>query len=122
MRKLAAYILLVLFARTTMQGTDKPFVTLTSVTVAGSFFDARASIIRPERREALVCGREGNAWLYGRYPTPARTYGQMLGTTAIMIGASYVLRKRHSRFWSVPMLWDAGNHWWGAAEHYTTCP
>lgn len=58
-----------------------------------------------------------NPWLYGRQPTTARSFGVMSAELGSAMIGSYLLKKHHSKLWTVPFGFIAFNHGEGVVHN-----
>jgi hypothetical protein len=97
---------------------DAKYWTATVVTAGIVYADAYSTTYA-----SPVCGWEtsakGNAWLYGAHPAahPVRAYAVMSTELASAMTASYLLKRHHSRLWTVPLGFIAFNHGEGVAHN-----
>lgn len=97
---------------------DKKFWTLSSIDYASSFADATASsrYIKPSSE----CHELNPMW-GGKYPSTVRYYGQSLAITGGAMLLSYELKKHNKKWWSLPMIIDAGAHTVGTVQTLKNC-
>jgi hypothetical protein len=61
-------------------------------------------------------------FLYGSFhPSSTRYFVQASLTSAGAIGLSYLLRKKHSRFWTLPVAVDGFAHFEGVMQTVSSC-
>src|SRR5271170_6801402 len=85
---------------------DAKFVSLALISTGSAFGDSYTTLFA---RQNWLAGKKGvcnieveSAYLYGTHPTVARTYAVATVKSLTAVAASYYLRKRHRKWWSVP--------------------
>jgi hypothetical protein len=104
---------------------NKKFLALSVAAVGTTFADSYTTLWSTQNwnaRKAGVCNVESvSPWLYGTHPTAPRAYGVAAAKSVGAVGLSYLLRKRRSRLWSVPLIALAGSSGYGVASNMRTC-
>jgi len=104
---------------------DIKFVSLTIISTGSAFADSYTTLFA---RENWLAGKKGvcnieveSAYLYGTHPTVARTYAVATVKSLTAVAASYYLRKRHRKWWSVPLAANAIISLQGVTQNMITC-
>ncbi len=104
---------------------DAKFATLTLISTGSAFADSYTTLFA---RENWLAGKKGvcnveveSAYLYGTHPTVARSYGVAAVKSVSAIAAAYYLRKRRSRWWSLPLAANAVVSLQGVTQNMITC-
>jgi hypothetical protein len=104
---------------------DKKFVAISFVSTASTFADSYTTLWATQNWQAgrtNVCNIERQSpWLYGVHPTPGRAYAVAAGKSASAVLTSYVLRKRHSRLWTLPLAVNAAFSLQGVTQNMVMC-
>ena len=104
---------------------EKKFIALAIISAGSTFADSYTTLFARQNWLAgkqHACNMEAeSAYLYGRHPTVARAYivasGKSLGSAA----AAYYLRKRHLKWWSLPLIANAVLSLQGVSQNMITC-
>lgn len=115
---------------------DKKFWAVSAFTISATLADSYTTSWFAENRAAqwyqwhpygyagIPCASEGGeVWLYGRVPSPARSYEVGLGKIAAGETAAYFLKRSHRfhRFWSAPLFFIGVDSSIGAVNNATHC-
>jgi hypothetical protein len=104
---------------------DKRFIALAIISAGSTFADSYTTLFARQNwlaRKQHVCNMEAESpYLYGRHPTVARAYAVASGKSLGAAAASYYLRKRHLKWWSVPLLANAALSLQGVTQNMMTC-
>ena len=104
---------------------DKKFLSLAIISSSTAFADSYTTLFARQNwlaGKTGVCNREvESAYLYGTHPTVARSYAVASVKSASAIAASYYLRKRHSKLWSLPLAANAIMSLQGVTQNMITC-
>lgn len=92
----------------------------------GKFFAVaafHASAVGLDGWSTIRCGGQenGSRWLYGTWPTERKISLVMVGEFAVTTGAAYLLKRKGSRWWSLPMLGNDVGHVHGLAHNLAVC-
>lgn len=97
---------------------DANFLLMASSDIGLSFADSAISSAYVSHNPRC---HEGD-FLYGSlHPTPTRFFVQASLTSVGAIGLSYLLRKKNSRFWALPIAIDGVSHFAGVMNTVSTC-
>lgn len=129
--KRIAFLLVVLTVSAAAQQAPAPTVSkkllaLAAVSTASAFADSYTTQFAAQNWAAGkqgVCNVEvESAWLYGRHPNAARSYGVAAGKSAAAFAAAYYLKKHHhSKLWALPLLANTGSSLQGVAQNMRAC-
>jgi hypothetical protein len=104
---------------------DKTFVGLALISAGSTFADSYTTLFA---RENWMAGKKGvcnvevqSAYLYGTHPTVGRTYAVAAVKSVSTVAAAYYLRKHHSKFWSLPLIANAGISLEGVTQNMMAC-
>ena len=104
---------------------DVKFVTLAVISAGSTFADSYTTLFA---RENWLAGKKGvcnmeveSAYLYGTHPTVGRAYAVASAKTATSVFAAYMLRKHHSKFWSLPLLANSAMSLQGVTQNLRAC-
>ncbi len=104
---------------------DKKFIALAIISTGSTFADSYTTLFARENWLAgkqNVCNVESQSpYLYGRHPTVARAYIVASGKSVGWAAAAYYLRKRHMKWWSVPLVANAALSLQGVTQNMITC-
>jgi hypothetical protein len=104
---------------------DKKFLSLTIVSTGSTFSDSYTTLFA--RRNWLagkqgVCNMETESpYLYGTHPTVVRTYAVATVKSAGAAFASYYLRRRHGKLWSIPLVANSIMSLQGVGQNMANC-
>jgi hypothetical protein len=104
---------------------DLKFASLALVSTGSTFADSYTTLFA---RENWLAGRKGvcneeveSAYLYGTHPTVGRTYAVAAVKSATALGAAYLLRKHHSKLWSLPLIGNSVISLQGVTQNMIEC-
>lgn len=104
---------------------DKTFIGLAIISTGATFSDSYTTLFA---RENWLAGKQGvcnmevqSAYLYGTHPTVGRTYAVAAAKSVGTVAAAYYLRKHHSKFWSLPLIANAGISLEGVTQNMRAC-
>ena len=101
------------------------FVSLAVISTASTFADSYTTLFARENwlaGKTNVCNVEVDSpYLYGTHPTVARTYAVAAAKSSASVLAAYYLRKRHSRFWSMPLIANSALSLQGVTQNMIAC-
>jgi hypothetical protein len=104
---------------------DKKFVSLALISTGSTFADSYTTLFA---RENWLAGKKGvcnveveSAYLYGTHPTVGRAYAVASVKSVSSVAAAYFLRKRHNRFWSLPLVANSVISLQGVSQNMATC-
>ena len=104
---------------------DKRFVGFAFISTSSTFADSYTTLFA---RQNWLAGKKGvcnaevdSAYLYGTHPTVGRTYAVASAKSAAAILAAYYLRKRHSKFWSLPLVTNSMMSLGGVTQNMIMC-
>ena len=104
---------------------DKKFVSLAIVSTGSTFADSYTTLFA---RQNWLAGKKGvcnmevqSAYLYGTHPTVGRAYAVASAKSALSIAGAYILRKHHSRFWSLPLVGNSVISLEGVTQNMVNC-
>lgn len=104
---------------------DKKFIALSIVTAGSTFSDSFTTMFATQNwlaGKTNVCNVElQSPYLYGTHPTTGRVYAVASAKTAGSILAAYYLRKRHNRFWSLPLIATTASSLQGVTQNMRAC-
>ncbi|MBS1850408.1 MAG: hypothetical protein JST79_05820 [Acidobacteria bacterium] len=107
---------------------DKKFLSLTALSTAATFADSYTTTWAIQNwqntpaGESRPCNAETQSpWLYGTHPTYARVYTVAAGKSVGSALLSYYLKKRHSRFWQLPLTVNTAFSLQGMAHNVASC-
>lgn len=115
---------------------SKTFKALAGYTITSTMLDSYTTSWSRENRQATFarsaaehrmiafgpCSREvGEPWLYGKEPTKARSFAVGAGKIGLALGSSWVLRRKHSKLWAVPMALISADSTMGFANNFEVC-
>ncbi|HTU40722.1 MAG TPA: hypothetical protein VMF10_03370 [Candidatus Aquilonibacter sp.] len=104
---------------------DLKFASLALVSTGSTFADSYTTLFA---RENWLAGRKGvcneeveSAYLYGTHPTVGRTYAVAAVKSATSLAAAYLLRKHHSKLWSLPLITNSVISLQGVTQNMIEC-
>jgi hypothetical protein len=104
---------------------DMKFVSLALISTGSTFADSYTTLFA---RENWLAGKKGvcnveveSAYLYGTHPTVGRAYAVASVKSVVSMAAAYYLRKRHNRFWSLPLVANSVLSLQGVGQNMATC-
>jgi len=104
---------------------DAKFLSLAFVSTSSTFADSYTTLFA---RDNWLAGRKGvcneeveSAYLYGKHPTVGRAYAVASVKSATMIAAAYMLRKHHSKLWSLPLIGNSIISLQGVTQNMIAC-
>ena len=104
---------------------DATFVGLALISTGSTFADSYTTLFA---RENWLAGRKGvcnmeveSAYLYGTHPTVGRAYAVASVKSASSLLAAYVLRKHHSKLWSLPLITNSAISLQGVTQNMIEC-
>ena len=104
---------------------DKKFLTLAAFSTASTFADSFTTLWATDNwkhGKTGVCNIERQTpWLYGRHPSAGRAFGVAAIKSAGTIVSSYYMKKRHRKFWSVPLVINTGFSMQGMIQNIAAC-
>lgn len=104
---------------------DATFLSLAVISTASTFADSYTTLFARQNwlaGKTGVCNKEvESAYLYGTHPTVARSYEVAAAKSSISLLASYYLRKRHSKLWSVPLAANSVLSLQGVTQNMIVC-
>jgi hypothetical protein len=104
---------------------DKKFIALTIISTGSTFADSYTTLFARQNWLAgkqNICNVETQSpYLYGRHPTVARAYIVASGKSVGWTAAAYYLRKRHIKWWSLPLVANAGLSLQGVTQNMMAC-
>jgi len=104
---------------------DKTFVSLALVSTGSTLADSYTTLFARQNWLAAkkgVCNVEvQSAYLYGTHPTVGRVYAVASVKSFGSVFAAYYLRKRHSKFWSVPLVANSVISLQGVGQNMAAC-
>lgn len=104
---------------------DKKFIALAIISTGGTFADSYTTLFARQNWLAgkqNVCNVETQSpYLYGRHPTVARAYLVASGKSVGWTAAAYYLRKRHIKWWSLPLVANAALSLQGVTQNMMAC-
>ena len=104
---------------------DKKFIALSIISTGSTFADSYTTLFARQNWLAgkqNVCNIEAQSpYLYGRHPTVARAYIVASGKSVGSVAAAYYLRKHHIKWWSLPLLANAGLSLQGVTQNMIAC-
>jgi hypothetical protein len=104
---------------------DKKFIGLAIVSTGSTFSDSYTTLFARENwlaHRTGVCNMEvESAYLYGVHPTVGRTYAVATVKSAGSLAAAYLLRKHHSKLWSLPLVGNSVISLQGVTQNMINC-
>ena len=104
---------------------DKKFIALAIMSTGSTFADSYTTLFARENwlaGKTHVCNEEvQSAYLYGTHPTVARAYAVASAKSVTSIAAAYVLRKHHSKLWSLPLIANSVISLQGTTQNMIVC-
>jgi hypothetical protein len=104
---------------------DKKFISLSIVSTGSTFADSYTTLFARDNWLAHrqgVCNMEvESAYLYGTHPTVGRAYAVASVKSAGSIAAAYLLRKHHSKLWSLPLVANSVISLQGVTQNMINC-
>jgi hypothetical protein len=104
---------------------DKRFIGLSLISTGSTFADSYTTLFA---RDNWLAGKKGvcnieveSAYLYGTHPTVARSYVVASVKSCGSILAAYVLRKHHSKLWSLPLAANSIISLQGVTQNMINC-
>lgn len=104
---------------------DAKFLSLAIISTGSTFADSYTTLFA---RENWLAGKKGvcnmeveSAYLYGTHPTVGRTYAVASVKTATSLAAAYMLRKHHSKLWSLPLIGNSVISLQGVTQNMIEC-
>ena len=104
---------------------DLKFASLALVSTGSTFADSYTTLFA---RENWLAGRKGvcneeveSAYLYGTHPTVGRAYAVATVKSATSLAAAYLLRKHHSKLWSLPLITNSVISLQGVTQNMIEC-
>jgi hypothetical protein len=104
---------------------DKRFIALSLVSTGSTFADSYTTLFA---RDNWLAGRKGvcnmeveSAYLYGTHPTVGRAYMVASVKSSGSILAAYLLRKHHSKLWSLPLAANSIISMQGVTQNMINC-
>lgn len=104
---------------------DAKFISLAVISTGSTFADSYTTLFA---RENWLAGRKGvcnmeveSAYLYGTHPTVGRAYMVASAKSAGSLMAAYLLRKHHSKLWSLPLIGNSVISLQGVTQNMITC-
>lgn len=104
---------------------DKKFIGLALISTGSTFSDSYTTLFARENwlaHRTGVCNMEvESAYLYGVHPTVGRTYAVATVKSAGSLAAAYLLRKHHSKLWSLPLVGNSVISLQGVTQNMINC-
>src|SRR4029077_16576922 len=104
---------------------DGKFISLAIVSMGSTFADSYTTLFARQNwlaKKQNVCNMESESpYLYGRHPTVPRAYLVASGKSVGSVAAAYYLRKRHLKWWSLPLMVNAALSLQGVTQNLKTC-
>lgn len=104
---------------------DKKFIALALVSTGSTFSDSYTTLFARDNwlaHRTGVCNMEvESAYLYGVHPTVGRTYAVATVKSAGSLAAAYLLRKHHSKLWSLALVGNAAISLQGVTQNMINC-
>lgn len=104
---------------------DKKFIALALVSTGSTFSDSYTTLFARDNwlaHRTGVCNMEvESAYLYGVHPTVGRTYAVATVKSAGSLAAAYLLRKHHSKLWSLPLIGNSVISLQGVTQNMINC-
>lgn len=104
---------------------DAKFLSLAFISTSSTFADSYTTLFA---RDNWLAGRKGvcneeveSAYLYGTHPTVGRAYAVAAVKSATSVGAAYLLRKHHSKLWSLPLIANSVMSLQGVTQNMIVC-
>jgi hypothetical protein len=104
---------------------DAKFLSLAIISTGSTFADSYTTLFA---RENWLAGRKGvcnmeveSAYLYGTHPTVGRAYAVASVKSATSLAAAYMLRKHHSKLWSLPLIGNSVISLQGVTQNMIEC-
>jgi len=104
---------------------NQTFIGLALISTGSAFADSYTTLFA---RENWLAGKKGvcnvevqSAYLYGTHPSVGRAYAVASVKSAGSVLAAYYLRKRHSRFWHLPLISNSVISLQGVTQNMMTC-
>jgi hypothetical protein len=104
---------------------DKKFIALALVSTGSTFSDSYTTLFARDNwlaHRTGVCNMEvESAYLYGVHPTVGRAYAVASVKSAGALAAAYLLRKHHSKLWSLPLVANSVISLQGVTQNMINC-
>jgi hypothetical protein len=104
---------------------DKKFIGLALISTGSTFSDSYTTLFARDNwlaHRTGVCNMEvESAYLYGVHPTVGRAYAVATVKSAGSLAAAYLLRKHHSRLWSLPLVANSVISLQGVTQNMINC-
>lgn len=104
---------------------DKKFIALALVSTGSTFSDSYTTLFARDNwlaHRTGVCNMEvESAYLYGVHPTVGRAYAVATVKSAGSLAAAYLLRKHHSKLWSLPLVANSVISLQGVTQNMINC-
>jgi hypothetical protein len=104
---------------------DKKFISLAIVSTGSTFSDSYTTLFARDNwlaHRTGVCNMEvESAYLYGTHPTVGRAYAVASVKSAGSLAAAYLLRKHHSKLWSLPLVGNSVISLQGVTQNMINC-
>ncbi len=104
---------------------DKKFIGLAIISTGSTFSDSYTTLFARDNwlaHRTGVCNEEvESAYLYGKHPTVGRTYAVASVKSVGSLAAAYVLRKHHSKLWSLPLVGNSVISLQGVTQNMINC-
>src|SRR5579862_8621897 len=104
---------------------DLKFLSLAIVSTGSTFGDSYTTLFA---RENWLAGKKGvcnmeveSAYLYGTHPTVGRAYAVASVKSATSLAAAYMLRKHHSKLWTLPLVGNSVISLQGVTQNMINC-
>jgi hypothetical protein len=104
---------------------DKKFMALALISTGSTFSDSYTTLFARDNwlaHRTGVCNMEvESAYLYGVHPTVGRAYAVATVKSAGSLAAAYLLRKHHSKLWSLPLIGNSVISLQGVTQNMINC-
>jgi hypothetical protein len=104
---------------------DKKFIGLALISTGSTFSDSYTTLFARDNwlaHRTGVCNMEvESAYLYGVHPTVGRAYTVASVKSAGSLAAAYLLRKHHSKLWSLPLIGNSVISLQGVTQNMINC-
>jgi hypothetical protein len=104
---------------------DKKFISLAIISTGSTFADSYTTLFATQNWRAGktgVCNMEvQSAYLYGTHPTAGRAYAVASAKSAGALAGAYLLRKHHSKLWSLPLIANSAISLEGVSQNMMAC-
>jgi hypothetical protein len=104
---------------------DAKFLSLAIISTGSTFADSYTTLFA---RENWLAGKKGvcnmeveSAYLYGTHPTVGRAYAVASVKSATSLAAAYMLRKHHSKLWTLPLVGNSVISLQGVTQNMINC-